>query len=76
MWVDGRLHGRIAYLGEVHFAKGDFAGVHLESARGKNNGSVGGILYFQCEPKHGVFARLHRITKQPLIDEDDEYNEE
>lgn len=76
VWVDGRLHGRIAYIGTVHFAKGDMAGVHLEQPYGKNNGSVGGVLYFQCEPKHGVFARLHRLTREPLIDEDDEYNEE
>eukprot|EP00093_Oithona_nana_P002510 02510.XXX_61421_63444_1 [CDS] Oithona nana genome sequencing. len=62
VWVDGTKHGRIAYLGEVHFAKGDMAGVHLDSPVGKNNGSVGGVLYFQCEPKRGIFSRLHRLA--------------
>lgn len=70
VWVDGTKHGRIAYLGGVHFAKGDMAGVHLEAPAGKNNGSVGGVMYFQCEPKHGLFARLHRLTKEPLISEE------
>ncbi len=75
VWVDGNRHGRIAYLGTVHFAKGDFAGVHLETPTGKNNGSVGGVMYFQCEPKHGVFARLHRLATNPLISEEDESEE-
>jgi hypothetical protein len=74
VWVDGNKHGRIAYLGEVHFAKGDMAGVHLDSQLGKNNGSVGGIMYFQCEPKRGVFSRLHRLSLQPLVSEEDEYD--
>jgi len=76
VWVDGRLHGRIAFLGSVHFTKGEVAGVHLESPAGKNNGSVGGTMYFQCEPKHGIFARLHRLTREPLIYEDGEDNYE
>ena len=66
VWVDGTKRGRIAYLGEVHFAKGDMAGVHLDKSTGKNNGTVGGVMYFQCEPKRGVFSRLHRLTNQPL----------
>lgn len=72
VWVDGTKHGRIAYIGDVHFAKGEIAGVHLEAPVGKNNGTVGGIMYFQCEPKHGIFARLHRLTREPLIDEEGE----
>jgi len=74
VWVDGCLnkHGRIAYIGDVHFAKGEMAGVHLDSANGKNNGSVGGVLYFQCEPRRGIFARLHRLTLRPLVSERDE----
>lgn len=72
VWVDGNKQGRIAFIGNVQFAKGEVAGVHLHRPYGKNNGTVGGVMYFQCEPKHGIFARLHRLTIEPLIDEEDE----
>merc|ERR1711936_1044516 len=72
VWVDGNKRGRIAYIGDVHFAKGEMAGIHLDNAGGKNNGSVGGVLYFQCESKRGVFSRLHRLTLRPVVQEQDE----
>lgn len=72
VWVDGNKQGRVAYIGNVQFAKGEVAGVHLLKPYGKNNGTVGGVLYFQCEPRHGIFARLHRLTRQPLMDEADD----
>lgn len=74
VWVDGNKRGRIAYIGDVHFVKGEMAGIHLDVATGKNNGTVGGVMYFQCEPKRGIFSRLHRLTLQPLRDERDELN--
>ena len=73
VWVDGNKVGRIAYIGEVHFAKGEMAGIHLERPEGKNSGSVGGIMYFQCEPKRGIFSRLYRLTREPIYFEKDEY---
>lgn len=72
VWVDGTKKGRIAYIGNVHFAKGEMAGVHLDRAEGKNNGTIGGILYFQTEPRHGLFSRLHRLALYPLPDPDNE----
>lgn len=70
VWVDGTKKGRIAYIGTVHFSKGEMAGVHLDEAIGKNNGTVGGILYFQTEPRHGLFSRLHRLALMPLPNAD------
>jgi len=72
VWVDGNKKGRIAYIGTVHFSKGEMAGVHLDHPQGKNNGSVGGILYFQTQPKHGLFSRLHRLALSPLPGEYEE----
>ena len=33
------------------------AGVELDAAVGKNNGSVKGVVYFQCAPNHGLLVR-------------------
>ncbi|KAJ9598220.1 hypothetical protein L9F63_011103, partial [Diploptera punctata] len=66
IWVGGTKPGQIAYIGETQFAPGEWAGVVLDEAVGKNDGSVAGVRYFQCEPKRGVFSRLTRLTRVPL----------
>nr|CAI5846555.1 unnamed protein product [Callosobruchus analis] len=70
VWVSGKKSGHIAYIGETQFAPGEWAGIALDEPIGKNDGSVGGIRYFQCEPKKGVFCRLTRLTRQPLNQDD------
>ncbi|XP_075152015.1 cytoplasmic linker protein 190 isoform X2 [Haematobia irritans] len=66
VWVGGIRPGQIAYIGETHFAPGDWAGVVLDEPSGKNDGCVAGKRYFQCEPKRGIFSRLTRLTLAPL----------
>lgn len=66
VYVDGIMPGRIQFIGETKFGSGDWAGVFLDDALGKNDGSVGKTRYFKCEPKHGIFARLYRLTTQPI----------
>ncbi len=53
--------GTLRYIGSTDFAKGDWAGVELEEKLGKNDGSVGGKRYFQCEPLYGVFAPVQKV---------------
>ncbi|XP_036370729.1 CAP-Gly domain-containing linker protein 1 isoform X2 [Octopus sinensis] len=65
VWVSGNKPGVIAFLGETSFAPGEWAGVILDEMLGKNDGSVSGVRYFQCEPKFGVFARISKLSRTP-----------
>ncbi|EME49940.1 hypothetical protein DOTSEDRAFT_77089 [Dothistroma septosporum NZE10] len=53
---DGRI-GSIRYVGTTAFAIGEWVGVELEEATGKNDGSIQGTRYFECAPAHGIFCR-------------------
>ncbi|CAO1327841.1 unnamed protein product [Diamesa serratosioi] len=66
IYVGGVRPGRITFIGETHFAPGEWAGVVLDDAEGKNDGCVAGKRYFQCEPKKGIFSRLGRLSREQL----------
>uniref|UniRef100_A0A4W4EAH7 CAP-Gly domain-containing protein n=1 Tax=Electrophorus electricus TaxID=8005 RepID=A0A4W4EAH7_ELEEL len=68
VWVNGVKPGCIAYLGETQFAPGQWAGVVLNDLVGKNDGSVGGVRYFECQPLQGIFTRPSKLTRQPAGD--------
>ena len=64
VWVGGTKPGFIAYIGETRFAPGQWAGVVLDQPVGKNDGSVAGVRYFQCETNRGVFSRPTKLTHE------------
>uniref|UniRef100_W5M2C8 CAP-Gly domain containing linker protein 2 n=1 Tax=Lepisosteus oculatus TaxID=7918 RepID=W5M2C8_LEPOC len=64
VWVNGVKPGVIHYLGETQFAPGQWAGVVLNEPVGKNDGSVGGVRYFECQPLQGIFTRPSKLTRQ------------
>ncbi|XP_029546486.1 CAP-Gly domain-containing linker protein 2 isoform X3 [Salmo trutta] len=66
VWVNRVKPGVIAYLGETQFAPGQWAGVVLNDLLGKNDGSVGGVRYFECQPHQGIFTRPSKLTRQPV----------
>ncbi|KAF8571554.1 hypothetical protein P879_05572 [Paragonimus westermani] len=63
--VSGQRRGTIRFIGATHFASGTWYGVELEQAVGKNNGSIGGISYFECPADHGVFAPIGKLQRLP-----------
>ncbi|RVE64159.1 hypothetical protein OJAV_G00143510 [Oryzias javanicus] len=74
VWVNGVKAGVIAYLGETQFAPGQWAGVILNDLVGKNDGSVGGVRYFECQPLQGIFTRPSKLTRQPVGEGSDSHS--
>ncbi|AWO99680.1 putative CAP-Gly domain-containing linker protein 2 [Scophthalmus maximus] len=74
VWVNGVKLGAIAYLGETQFAPGQWAGVILNDLVGKNDGSVGGVRYFECQPLQGIFTRPSKLTRQPVGEGSDSHS--
>jgi len=61
--------GAVVFIGPTQFAAGEWVGVELDAAVGKNDGSVNGVRYFTCKPLHGVFAKAAKLTKLPPSDD-------
>ena len=59
---DGR-QGVIRYIGNALFAAGGWLGLELPDDKGKNDGSVNGERYFECQPGFGIFVRPESITE-------------
>jgi dynactin 1 len=63
--VIGLLDGRqatVRFVGSTHFAPGDWIGVELDEATGKNDGTVQGERYFDCEHGFGMFIRPSAVA--------------
>ncbi|XP_061659746.1 CAP-Gly domain-containing linker protein 2 isoform X2 [Syngnathoides biaculeatus] len=76
VWVNSVKPGVIAYLGETQFAPGQWAGVILNDLLGKNDGSVGGVRYFECQPLQGIFTRPSKLARQPVAEGSDSLSTE
>lgn len=63
VWVNGNKPGYIQFLGEAQFAPGQWAGIVLDEPIGKNDGSVAGVRYFQCEALRGIFTRPSKLSR-------------
>ena len=65
--TDGR-QATVRYIGATSFADGEWIGVELSDDSGKNDGSVQGERYFECEPGFGMFVRptvIATIVERP-----------
>ncbi|KAL3081045.1 hypothetical protein niasHT_037513 [Heterodera trifolii] len=59
----GERTGRVAFVGRTQFQPGEWVGLILDTPDGKNNGSVNGIKYFECNERHGLFCRPSKLVK-------------
>jgi hypothetical protein len=53
--------GIVRFAGTTQFAPGRWIGVELDEPKGKNDGSVQGVSYFECKPNYGMFVRAAQI---------------
>ncbi|KAF6102772.1 CAP-Gly domain containing linker protein family member 4 [Phyllostomus discolor] len=63
--VVGQRFGTVRFFGTTNFAPGCWYGIELEKPHGKNDGSVGGVQYFSCSPRYGIFAPPSRVQRVP-----------
>ncbi|XP_043087445.1 CAP-Gly domain-containing linker protein 1 isoform X2 [Puntigrus tetrazona] len=66
VWVNGNKPGYVKFIGGTQFAPGQWAGIVLDEPIGKNDGSVAGVRYFQCEDLRGIFTRPSKLSRTPL----------
>lgn len=66
VWVNGNKPGHVQFMGGTQFAPGQWAGIVLDEPIGKNDGSVAGVRYFQCEDGRGIFTRPSKLSKTQL----------
>jgi len=59
---EGLFKGTVRFAGGTDFAGGEWCGVELDVAQGKNDGSVGGNRYFSCPKNFGLFVRPAQLT--------------
>ncbi|XP_071005529.1 centrosome-associated protein 350-like isoform X4 [Oncorhynchus clarkii lewisi] len=57
--------GTLRFKGHTSFANGFWAGVELDKSEGSNNGTYDGVVYFECEEDHGIFAPPDKIFCMP-----------
>ena len=60
--IHGKLSGTVSFVGSTKFAEGTWVGVTLDRPLGKNNGSIRGEEYFQCEEHYGLFVRMKTLS--------------
>uniref|UniRef100_A0A0A9YTY6 CAP-Gly domain-containing protein n=1 Tax=Lygus hesperus TaxID=30085 RepID=A0A0A9YTY6_LYGHE len=65
MSQQGSKAGVLRFKGTTGFAPGEWCGVELDDPLGKNDGTVDGVRYFTCEPKFGLFAPAHKVSRSP-----------
>jgi dynactin 1 len=53
--------GIVRFCGATSFSSGKWVGIELLEPKGKNDGTVMGVTYFNCKLNHGVFVRPSQV---------------
>lgn len=58
-----KMNAIIRYIGPYHDQPGEWIGLEVDVPKGKNNGTLKGKKYFECEPNHGFFLQYNVFLK-------------
>ncbi|AET38101.1 Nip100p Ecym_2368 [Eremothecium cymbalariae DBVPG len=61
------LYGVVRFVGETKFSAGQWVGIELDDAVGKNDGSVQGVSYFTMSKKNGLYGLFTRLETVSVI---------
>lgn len=68
--ISSRGSGTLRFLGRCGLGPGLWAGIELDTPHGTNDGSAGGVRYFECPPGRGLFVPHSEISFPTLKPED------
>ena len=60
--IANKIEGVVRFVGTTHFARGVWVGVEIGVPKGRNDGSINGKRYFQCEPNYGLFVPPRKLA--------------